>query len=176
MQYLVSLYFDEKTDKKFRGYMKEVADYSGSTYMVDHGVPPHITIASFVTDKEEEAIESLEKKISFIRRGNLQWVSVGALPSGVLYIAPVLNEYLHGISKEINAAVKEIEGVKISKFYQPFQWLPHATIGKRMNDGELAEGFACLQSVFTRYEGCVVRIGLATKNPYREIFHWELRV
>lgn len=174
MQYLVSIYFDDKTDKLFCKYMKEVADCCGNTYMPDHRVPPHITILAFEADEEESVIKSLEECVARLQSGQLQWVSVGAFSSGVLYLAPVLNEYLHRMMEEVYSSVKGLKDVRISPFYQPFQWLPHTTIAKKLTVRQMQEGFALLQPIFHRWEGKVVKIGLATKNPYQEICEWKL--
>ena len=55
--YLISVYFDEASDKKIRNHMKQIAKHTGNTWMLDGNVPPHITIAAFQTDSEERAIE-----------------------------------------------------------------------------------------------------------------------
>ena len=44
--YLVSVYFDEKTDRKIRGYIEKIAEKTGNGFMVDNHVPPHITVGS----------------------------------------------------------------------------------------------------------------------------------
>lgn len=174
MQYLISLYFDEKTDKIFRDYIKQVADDCGNTFMTDHQVPPHITVAAFESEDEESVITAAENCVKELESGMLQWVSIGALPSGVLYTAPVLNAYLQTVSEKIFEQIKNIENVKISRLYQPFQWFPHTTVAKKMTKEEIATGFASLQSAFTYREGKAARIGLATKQPYREIKEWKL--
>lgn len=44
--YLVSIYFDEKTDVKLRNLIDKVARETENTFMPDNNVPPHITIAA----------------------------------------------------------------------------------------------------------------------------------
>ena len=174
MQYLISIYFDEKTDKIFRGYMEQVANKSGNTFMTDHHVPPHITVSAFEAENEETVIAAVENCVMQLQAGALQWVTVGALPSGVLYIAPVLNAYLHRMAEMLYDGVRSLGNVRINKFYQPFQWMPHTTIAKKLTGEEMQAGFRALQTEFTCREGKVVKIGLATKQPYREIREWRL--
>ena len=52
VMYLISLYFDEKTENRISGYMKQIAKYAGNTAMLDGNVPPHITIAAFHAESE----------------------------------------------------------------------------------------------------------------------------
>ena len=54
--YLISIYFDEKTENWIKKYIENVAVKTGNGFMLDNKVPPHITIASFVTDKIDEVI------------------------------------------------------------------------------------------------------------------------
>ena len=50
--YLISLYFDEGTNKKIQLYMEQIAQRTGNMGMIDGKVPPHITLSAF--DMEEE--------------------------------------------------------------------------------------------------------------------------
>ena len=40
--YLISLYFDEGTNKKIQLYMEQIAQRTGNMAMIDGKVPPHI--------------------------------------------------------------------------------------------------------------------------------------
>lgn len=173
--YLVSIYFDEKTNKRIQQYINKVAEKTGNTFMLDGNVPPHLTVSAFEAQDEEMAIEKLERVVKNLKRGGLQWVSVGQFFPYVLYIAPVLNEYLHEMSAQIYDALSPITGVKISPYYKPFQWLPHSTIGKTLSKEEMKIAFEVMQNGFGMFEGNVVRIGLAKPNPHRDIKSWELR-
>jgi len=172
--YLISIYFDDKTNYKIEQLIRKVAEKSGNTFMLDGKVPPHITISAFETKQEEIVIEKLEQTVEKMGKGTINWASVGVFLPYVLYLAPVLSEYLHGLSVQIHESVKNIEETKISPYYRPFQWIPHTTVGKKLEKEEMLAGFAALQNSFGMFEGNVVRIGLAKTNPYREIKNWEL--
>lgn len=173
--YLVSLYFDEKTNKTIQRYIDKVAEKTGNTFMIDGNVPPHLTISAFETKQEENCIVCLEDVVSRMKCGKLQWVSVGEFLPYVIYIAPVLNEYLHQLIKETYEVIKEVPETKMSPYYKPFQCLPHTTIGKKMTKEEIQIAFEVMQSQFQVLEGIVTKIGLASTNPYREIKTWELK-
>ena len=172
--YLVSVYFDKKTENRIRSYIKAVEKSCGNAFMQDNCVPPHITIAAFETIKEEQILEVLESTMLKIRRNKIEWVTVGAFPT-VIFIQPVLNEYLHNLSSTIYEAILNVSGTKISKYYQPFHWLPHATIAKQLTENEMRKAFDVLHNVFGAFEGEIVKIELAKKRPYRVIASWELK-
>lgn len=174
--YLISIYFDEETNKTIQRYINQMAEKTGNTFMTDGKVPPHITISALETKHEEHVIKVLEKAINRMKIESLQWVSVGQFFPYVIYLTPVLNEYLHSMSQEIYQSLKEIEETEISPYYRPFQWLPHTTIGKKLSPEEMQIAFETLQKNFTIFSGKVTKIGLAKTNPYRDVACWELNV
>ena len=172
--YLVSLYFDDNTMKKIQGYINKVAKNSGNNFMVDNKVPPHITIAGFNSYNENEVIEVLDKIIKNLGVGDVIVPSIGILKSSVIYLAPVLNEYLHSLSLEINKGLSEVKNIEINKFYSPFNWMPHITIGKKLNREELFLGLEQLEKSFSIFNGSITKISLSKTNPYKDIFIWTL--
>jgi len=173
--YLVSIYFDEKTSKKIQQYINKVAECTGNTFMLDGSVPPHITVSAFEMQDEATAIKSLERAVARLRKGTLEWVSVGQFFPYVIFMIPVLNEYLHEMSAIVNEELSSMNGIKISPYYRPFQWLPHATIAKKLSNEQMRVAFEVLQNSFGIFEGEVVRIGLAKPNPHHDIATWELK-
>lgn len=172
--YLVSIYFDEKANKQIQRYINQVAEKTGNTFMIDGKVPPHITVSAFETQNESEAIALLEEVVKQLGKGQLTWVAVGQLFPYVIYTAPVLNEYLHEMAVKIYHALSQVDDIKISQYYQPFQWLPHTTVGKTLSKEQMRVAFEVMQNSFQVFSGGVVRIGLAKPNPHRDIKSWEL--
>lgn len=170
--YLVSIYFDEKTEKRIRGYIERIAEKTGNGFMVDNHVPPHITVAAIETKRRDLVMQGLEQMDR--KAGNIQFVSVGSFVPQVLYLEPVLNQYLHELSEKVAAAVDGIPETILSPYYKPFGWLPHCTLGKQLTKQQMMDAFAVMQSSFAPFEGKVTRIGLATTNPHRDIKVWEL--
>lgn len=177
--YHISIYFDKKTEMRIRDYMRKIAEVTGNAYMLEAAVPPHITLSALECEKEEALVERLEAFISgkafpAMQAGTLQWVSVGTFLPGVIFLQPVLNEYLQGLAQQVYDCLKDIEGAKIRPCYKPFSWLPHSTVAKKLTPLQLRQAFEVLQQEFGVFDGKVARIGLAKMNPYREIASWEL--
>lgn len=172
--YLVSVYFDKKTEHRIQSYINDVANRCGNTFMKDHSVPPHITITAVESIHENNLVEAIDCVISNITKNKIEWVTVGTFPA-VIFIQPVLNGYLYNMSSVIYESVSRIENTKVSKYYKPFSWLPHATIAKQLSVEEMRKAFDVLQKSFDTFEGEIVRIELAKKNPYRVIASWELK-
>lgn len=173
--YLVSAYFDEITNKRIESYIKQIAKYTGNTAMLDGKVPPHITISAFQASSEEDAKEIFRKVAGELCAGNVQWVSVGSFLRGTIYIAPVLNEYLHQLSVIYNKEATAHEEVRIDKRYQPFQWFPHTTLAKGLTKEQLQSAFQIMQNQFGTFMGQITKIGVAKTNPYNDVMVLELK-
>lgn len=173
--YLISIYFDEKTDARFRGYMKQIAKQTGNNVMLEGEVPPHITISAFHSYKEETALEIFHNIKSQVCGGELRFVSVGCFFPQVMYVAPVLNEYLHQISTSIYKEVIQYEDVVVGERTKPFGWMPHVTVGREFSEEALRQAFAVMQKQFAPLNGRTVKIGLARTNPYTDIESYVLK-
>ena len=171
--YLISIYFDKKTEIRIQSYINDVANECRNLFMIENQVPPHITISAFETLNVEKIVEDLDSTLSNIKRNKIEWVTVGTFPA-VIFIQPLLNEYLHTLSTSIYDSIIDIPNTKICKYYKPFQWIAHATIAKQLSGEEMQVAFDMLQKSFGMFEGEIVRIELAKKNPYRVITSWEL--
>lgn len=173
--YLVSLYFDEKTNKKIQSYMECVAKSSGNSYMPDKKIPPHITLTAFESRADVAClVEVLDKVISEQKPGLLHWVSVGAFFPKVLYLTPVLNEYLHNLSAHVCTELTSCNDTEIQFCYRPFGWLPHTTIGKTLSETQMRAAFEGVQKSFSPFEGTVVKVGLSKATPKEELKSWDL--
>ena len=192
--YLISVYFDEETNKVLKKLIKEVAIASGNTFMIDNNVPPHMTVAAVETKDEKklkEKFEELKGKFNSEEKdsfgndtgktnsdksdsGKIDIVSVGQLFPYVIYVIPVLNKYLQGLVQEVYDILNDIPEIKQSRYYMPYSWLPHITIGKKLSKDEMVKAFEVLQKYFVPIKASVVYMGLAKTNPYEEIVGFEL--
>lgn len=173
--YLTSVYFDENANKKLQSYIDTIAKTTGNTFMTDNNVPPHITVSAIEARNGEVLLPYFESLKNNVVKGKIQIVSVGQLFPYVMYAAPVLNEYLQKLSMEIYKTFDEIPETNISKFYKPFSWLPHITLGKTLTKIQMAEAFQVMQKSFVPFEATVVEIGLAKTNPHEDLERIVLR-
>lgn len=179
MKYLVSLYFDDKTNKQILKYMTAVAEATGNDYMLEHKVPPHITISSFEVDAEANSdivgqfVKAFGEVFQNASAGVVQWVGTGAFMTSTLYLSPVLNQYLQKLMEDVYAVVSANKNIKLSRYYRPFQWMPHTTIGKKLDAMQLVKAFEAVQPDFKVITGNVIKIGLAKASPYEDIVTWN---
>lgn len=172
--YLISIYFDESTEKKLNNIMHHVAEVTGNRFMLDNHVPPHITVAAVETKLEEVFVAKIEEVVKHLQSGTIQFVSAGSFVSKVVYVQPVLNVYLHNLSVEIEKVLDQMEETIPSPYYQPFSWLPHCTIAKQLSKEQMQQAVAVLTNEFIPMDAKVTRIGIAKTNPHRDIKVWDL--
>lgn len=167
--YLISVYFDKKTNKKIQNLIDEVASRTGNPFMTENRVPPHITISSFETRNEQRAIDILERTAGNLVKGEIRIVSVGQFMPYVLYIQALQNQYLYDLSMKIYEEVSQLDETIISEYYQPLSWIPHITIGKKLSREQMQTAFQVLQDKFVPASAMVQRIGIAKPNPHRDL-------
>ncbi|MDE6851987.1 MAG: 2'-5' RNA ligase family protein [Lachnospiraceae bacterium] len=174
--YLISAYFDERTNQSINRYIRQIAEKTGNTFMTDNHVPPHLTISSVEARQGEIVLPYLENLQEQLSGGTIEIVSVGMFFPYVMYLTPVLNSFLLGLSQQIYDVVCNIPEVKVSRFYQPLQWLPHITLGKTLTKEQMSLAFKVMQDGFAPVTGHITRLGLAKTNPHEDLRMWELKI
>ena len=157
--YLISIYFDEKTNKILQRYIDRIAEKSGNYFMIENKVPPHMTIASIEARNVnvlKPAFEDLNGKLC---AGNMKVVSIGQLFPYVLYATPVMNQKLFDLSGEIYKAFCDIPETTLSEYYKPFSWLPHITLGKTLDKVQMQKAFQTMQEKFIPFTARFGEIG-----------------
>ena len=231
--YLISAYFDEGTEERIRKYVDAVAQRTGCRFMMDNDIPPHMTIAQLAApayrtgdaaadqagknasrltcagDGAQTGAEFIAGRIDRIIRdgvigaGFIDVVSFGVFKPRVMFLTPVLNEYLFRMSADIDSAIygskenvsmtgtgrkaaacsgkwreESINTPKRSKneknSYRPFSWLPHITIARGLSEPQMRQAFSCMQADFEMFTARIERIGLAESRPYTDIKVWKL--
>lgn len=172
--YLISAYFDERTNQTINRYIRQIAEKTGNTFMPDNQVPPHMTISSVEARQGEVLFPCLETLRDRLSSGEISIVSVGMFFPYVIYLTPVLNDYLLELSQKIYDAVQDIPEVNVSRFYQPLKWLPHITMAKTLTKEQMQAAFAVMQDRFAPLEAHIIKLGVAKTNPHEDLLTWNL--
>jgi len=173
--YLISAYFDEKTNRRVNRYIEQIAEKTGNAFMTDNKVPAHLTILSVEARNGEQLIPCMEELQEKLHSGRIHIVSVGMLLPYVIYVTPVLNEYLQNLSLRIYDSIPRNKEISVGRYYKPMQWLPHITLGKTLTKEQMQKAFNCMQDNFSPFEGEIVSIGLAKTNPHEDILKFDLK-
>lgn len=172
--YLISVYFDEQTNKTINRYIKKVASVTKNDFMISHKVPPHMTISAVEAKNAESLYPVLERVKNKISSGDIYIASIGQLLPYVFTTNPVLNKYLQEISLTIYEEILKINDTSVNKYYKPWSWQPHITIGKTLEKEQMIDAFKCMQETFTPMTARITEIGLAKVNPHEDLIRYKL--
>lgn len=138
--YLISVYFDEKTNNILQKYIDKVALETGNLFMEDKHVPPHMTISSIEARNVEVLIPA-----------------VGSIPDDDIkrMIAESYDLVTDSPSKRIYEAVKKIPKGKVATYGQVAELA-----------GEFAFGGAGAQAKLLRADGIEVTDGKVDLKKY----------
>ena len=172
--YLISVYFDNASTRRMQTFINQIAAASGNYYMIEKQVPPHMTISSIEARNVEILIPAIRQLEGKLQQGTVQFVSVGQLLPYVMYTMPVLNAYLQDLSNRIYDSVSDIPETTVSRYYRPYSWMPHVTLGKTLSKEQMQRAFAVVQDKFSIFEAQITELGLAKINPHYDVVRFEL--
>ena len=166
--YLISAYFDETTNKQLQGYIDRISQATGNDFMVDHNVPPHLTLSAIEARSVDVLVPAFEQLQGKVSAGEISILTVGQMMPKVMYVAPYLNEYLQMLEQQIFDSFASIPETTISKYYRPFSWLPHITLAKTLTMEQMLVAVQQMED-FKSIDASIVRLGLAKVNPHKDI-------
>ena len=172
--YLISLYFDEVTNRTLERYINKIAEKTGNKFMTDNSVPPHMTVSSIEARNIEVLVPKFKELRGELFQGKINIVSIGQLLPYVFYATPVLNGYLQELSEKVYGVMKNIPETTISRYYKPMSWLPHITLGKTLTKTQMQTAFDVMQESFIPLQAEVTEIGLARVNPHEDVVRYKL--
>lgn len=172
--YLISLYFDPKTEQTLKNYRNSLAQTTSNDFMVKGNIPPHITLLEFDALDEELVLDRFRNLAKDMPSGEVQLASLGVFKKQSIFIQPVLNQYLHDASQKTFDAFADGDRIIFSPYYKPYGWIPHVSMAKHLEKDEMEKAFSYLLQEFAPLNAKVARIGLAKTNPHRDIEVYDL--
>ena len=173
--YAVTLEFDKETENKIQELIDEVARVTGCDYMKQSKIPPHVTVSAIVSDDEEALLLEMEKIAETMNKEFLWFANIGVFNPLVIYLGPVMNEFLQNTCRTVNERLLQYAEVGNRGRYLPNQWVPHAGIAVKLTPEALKEAFAIVQEKFSAFGATVEKVVLARAEPYEERHSWKLK-
>lgn len=174
IDYAVTLEFDKDTKNKIQELIDEVAKVTGCDYMKQSKIPPHVTVSALVSDNEKALLLEMESISKSLNKESIWFANIGVFNPLVIYLGPVMNEFLYNTCKTVNEGLLKYADIGNSGRYLPKQWVPHAAIAVKLTPDALKQAFAIVQEKFTAFEATVEKIVLARAEPYEELRSWKL--
>ena len=173
--YAVTLEFDKETESKIQELIDEVADATGCDHMKRSNIPPHVTVSALVSNNEAALLSEMESIAEAMNKGSVWFANIGAFNPLVIYLGPVMNEFLQDTCRTVNERLLKYAQIGNRGRYLPNQWVPHAAIAVKLTPDALKEAFAIVQEKFTAFGATAEKIVLARAEPYEELRSWKLK-
>ena len=173
--YAVTLEFDKETEIKIQEMIDEVARVTGCDYMKQSKIPPHVTVSALVSDNEEALLSEMESIAESMAKSFIWFANIGIFNPFVIYLGPVMNEFLQTTCKTVNERLLQYADVGNRGRYLPNQWVPHAAIVVKLTPDTIKEAFAIVQEKFSAFGATAEKIVLARAEPYEELKSWKLK-
>lgn len=175
IDYAVTLEFDKDTENKIQELIDEVAEATGCDYMKQSKIPPHVTVSALISDKEDALLSEMENIAELLNKNFIWFANIGVFNPLVIYLGPVMNEFLYYACKTVNERLLKYADVGNRGRYLPNQWVPHAGIAVKLTPDALKQAFTIVQEKFTAFEATAEKIVLARAEPYEELRSWKLK-
>ena len=173
--YAVTLEFDKETQNKIQEMIDEVARVTGCDYMKQSKIPPHVTVSALVSDNEEALLSEMDSIAEAMTKDFIWFANIGVFNPFVIYLGPVMNEFLQTTCKTVNERLLQYADVGNRGRYLPNQWVPHAAIVVKLTPDTIKEAFAIVQEKFSAFGATAEKIVLARAEPYEELKSWKLK-
>jgi hypothetical protein len=177
MSYWVVMLFDQESEDKIRGMWKKVCDVGVNTFMLDTDSMPHISAASCEQIEEEVLLPRLKELAGLTEAFALEFSSIGIFPFGnnVLFLAPVINDKLLALHKEIHGLLCEKNCFQAHQHYLPNHWTPHCTLAVNASHEESLKGISALLGDFQAFEVTVDALCVVEAYPIRYLQRYPLK-
>lgn len=167
--YLISAYFDDNPARLLQGFIDEIYAVTGNDFMIRNQVPPHLTLCAFEQRSDDAAKSLFAEMKEMLSFGEIEIASIGAFLPYVLFAQAVTNEYLFNLNDSIVQVLGKNEDTIINRFYKPYAWMPHITLGKTLKEEQMQKAFNVLQKSFTPFKAEIASFGLAKPNPHKNL-------
>lgn len=175
MDYAVTLEFEKEIQDKIQEMIDEVAKVTRCDYMKRSKIPPHVTVSALVSDNEEALLLEMENIAKSMNKDFIWAANIGVFNPYVIYLGPVMNEFLQNICRMVNERLLKYAEVGNCGRYLPNQWVPHVAIATKLTPEALIEAFAIVQKKFNAFGATAEKIVLARAEPYEELKSWVLQ-
>jgi 2'-5' RNA ligase len=150
--------------------MQTLADGGAGDASLLSGLPPHLTLAEFNTDRLDDVAQSL----SVLARTVLQPIPIRLASAGffpgdplVLYLAPIVDERLLELHRQVNGALEPHCAV-FSPLYREENWVPHCTLALELDQTAFAAAVQALVACFSPLESTATQLSIIACCPFCE--------
>jgi 2'-5' RNA ligase len=173
--FAVVLYFDPESEEYILNLQKAISRETGNSRILDAGIPPHISLTIVSARCNDCFIQAVDEFARTLTQGEIMFPSIGIFNTdpAVLYLAPVADENLRKMNKELYLKLQPLNA-EFDPFYAPGMWVPHCSLGYRLEKSELIKATEIICHEFKPFQARIVRAAIACCEPFREYRRWNI--
>ncbi len=164
----VVFYFDDESNKIIREIWQRLCDKGICSEMLDTKSIPHISIASFDSNRITEIIDRAEQFSRTIRSFKLNLTSIGCFPgeNGIVYLAPKVTSEFLDVHNSFYEYYKD-EVFYPNQLYMPDKIVPHCTMTINVDRKRALMAVDMLMDECLPFEVTITAIGFAEYYPIK---------
>lgn len=169
--YAVSLQFSKDVNEIISTAVSSIAEETGNPFIIENGIPPHITIGAFHASPEDKGkLLCLVEEFSRNQKtGVVHFTGIGNFKEKVLFLKPEKDGFL----TEINSSLHDLILPEFEKgengYYLPKFWFPHTTLATRLNQKQFAGALAIAEKIQLPLKAETCEIGFYQCSPFMEL-------
>lgn len=173
LEYAIVLHLDNKSAEQIQKIIEYVANCTENDYMTSNHILPHITIADFKADSDNDINGVTADIAASLHKFDIPIVSVGIFNPYVVFAAPVMNESLLNACKTANQILRQ-KGIECNRMYTPYNWVPHISLAVKLDEASVKKAVNAAIEKFQPVMAVAQKLSVAVCNPYREIKTFDL--
>lgn len=174
--YAVSLHFSQNINKIITSAVTSIAEETGSRFIIENKIPPHVTIGAFraTKEKEQKLIRLVEDFSKSQKSGTVHFNEIENFKGKVLFLKPEKDEFLSEMNKSLHALLLQEFEKGENGWYLPDIWFPHTTLSTRLNQSQFPKALAIAEKIPLPLTAEVCEIGLYKCSPFLELKRYPL--
>lgn len=177
MAYVVELYPDPETEDAVRATWQALAEAGISSFMLDGGYRPHVSLAISDDVNLQSLIEATAVFTASLHPFRLTLSSVGTFPTaeGVLFFGVTVTHTLLEAHAEYHRVFERFARQPYA-YYRVGTWVPHCTLAIGLAQDQLGQAAQIAQQTRLPLYGLVHEMGIVRVAPdtYRSLALFQL--
>ena len=174
MPVAVTLFMDQAGETAVTAFWRDLAAAGITSYPLDHGVPPHITLGIWEALDHTPAWPILTNFAAQTTAFPFLLSSLSVFPDGVLYLAPRVTDELLLIHRSFHQQLEDL-GEGLYPQYQPDHWTPHVTCSQGLNRERIGQAIALGLQGHVPISGRITQLGMLAFFPVQTLGLVSLR-
>ena len=175
MSVAVAMYLDPEAEARIKDIWRELAEKNVSSYMLDSGWRPHVSLAVFDHLDVEDARNRLASFAAGIPPFPITLSSVGRFSgeNDVLFLSPLVSEELLRVHRDFHRLF-ECHRDAEWEYYLEHRWVPHCTLAERLPSDSIPKAVEIGLGISLPIEARIIEMAIVEFRPVRELSSFRL--